>query len=186
MNTKPDSVTLTVTVTSHAAVDEVLAALNRDATAAKREGDMARAVDLLKQAKARQGDMYQETRLAKFLQQAGRVDEALAEIQWLRDRSTAWAKAMFGHQPASTRLKHQVRWQAELEWDAALICKRAKRPEQEAEHRKRFETLAALRDKLGPVADADQVDQRREREARLPTAVRERIQLRRDAATRSG
>jgi hypothetical protein len=48
-----------------------VAALNREATAAKRAGDWARACALLAQAKAIEGEAYAQTRLAKFLQQAG-------------------------------------------------------------------------------------------------------------------
>jgi hypothetical protein len=144
-----------VRIQAFAVFDEVYAALNRDATQARRSGDLERAVALLRQAKAHRGDLYEETRLAKYLQKAGALDEALAEIQWLRDRSAAWAKEMFGHQPPAVRLLAQVRRQAALEAAAALICKRSGRPDLEAAYRRQFEVYAGIRDRMTPVARAD-------------------------------
>lgn len=135
--------------------DEVLAALNRHATQAKQAGNWDLAVVLLRQAKARQGNLHQDTRLAKFLQQAGRLDEALQEIQWLLDHSASWAKTTFAHQPVSVVLAAQTEWRARVCREADLICKRAKRPELQAQFERCGATYAALAEKLRTVTDAE-------------------------------
>lgn len=151
--------------------DEVFAALNRDATQAKQAGDWEAAVALLYKAKAHQGDLYHDTRLAKFLQQSGQLDEALKEIQWLVDRSSTWAKSMFGDQPASVLQRQRVIWLAHIHRDAMLICKRAKRLDLRAEHEKRRDAYWNLLEKLEPLAEADTEarsgEQRRVRQAAL-------------------
>lgn len=136
--------------------DEDFSALNRQATQAKKAGEMERAVRLLRQAKTLHGEHYQDTRLAKVLQAAGRLDEALAEIQWLIDHSATLAKAMFAHQPPTVLLQQKTHWLARIHRDAALICKRAKRSDLQAHHEQRCQSLLALVEKLRPVADADQ------------------------------
>ena len=85
------------------------AALNREATQAKKAGDIDRAVALLQKAKAIAGQDYDDTRLAKFLEAAGRFDEAMVEVKWLLDNSTYWAKSFFSHQPASVLLRQKAR-----------------------------------------------------------------------------
>lgn len=82
------ALTLPFKVTSTLVIerDEVFADLNRQATQARSDGDMDKAVALLQQAKQRQGDSYEDTRLALYLQHAGRFDEAMAEFEWLLHR----------------------------------------------------------------------------------------------------
>lgn len=135
-----------------------VAALNREATAAKRAGDWTRACALLAQAKAIEGEAYAQTRLAKFLQQAGRLDEALAEIQWLIDRSHARARA--NASPRDGAVMTQYMRLVELVGiydDAILICKRAKRADLQADYEARRAAYESLRAKLGALSGEDWV-----------------------------
>lgn len=147
--------TITVSVTAVVNLDEISAALNREATQAKKAGDMTRAVSLLREAKARQGDLYHDTRLAKFLQQAGRVDEALAEIQWLLDKSDRWSKEMFGHGPTTGRLRQKAMWCGQVHGAAELICQRAGLTDLSQAHSQRKSAFWSLVAKIDPVAQAD-------------------------------
>ena len=130
--------------------------LNKQATAFKMAGDMAGAIAALRQVKALEGELYRNTRLAKFLQQAGQVQAALAEIQWLLDHSQAQSRALCGHQPVSVIQGQHAIWCARVHADAALICKRAKLPELQAKHEQLQERYASIHDRLKPLADADQ------------------------------
>lgn len=143
-------------VSAHVAVDEVHAALNRQATQAKAAGDWDQAVHLLREAKARKGEAYDDTRLAKLLQQAGRLDEGLAEIQWLEDHSMAWARGLFAHQPATVMQCQRVKHLIEIEEAAVLMCKRAKRADLMAVHQAKLTTHETLLARLEPIADADE------------------------------
>lgn len=129
--------------------------LNKQATALKKSGDMLAAVAVLKQIKTNSGDQYADTRLAKYLQQAGLFDEAVAEIKWLLDHSQAWAQAMFGHQPVSVVQCQRAGWCARVHADAVLICKRAKQPDLQAQHQTLHERYLSIAQRLRPVSDAD-------------------------------
>lgn len=129
--------------------------LNKLATGLKRTGDLDGAIAILRQIKALEGDQYQETRLAKLLQQSGQIDAALVEIQWLLDHSQEHARALFSHQPASVIQCQHASWCARVHADAALICKRAKLPELQAQHEQLQERYSSLRRRLDPVASAD-------------------------------
>lgn len=129
--------------------------LNKQATALKKAGDMPGAIAALRRVKTLEGELYQETRLAKFLQQAGQVDAALVEIQWLLDHSQAWAQALFGHQPASVIQCQRAGWCSRIHADAALICKRAKRADLQAQHEALQERYGAIARRLRPVADTE-------------------------------
>jgi tetratricopeptide (TPR) repeat protein len=118
-------------------IDQEFSRLNKDATAAKQRGDLREAVRLLRTAKQRRGLMYAETRLAKFLQQAGLFDEAIEEIEWLIEHSNHWAETLFGHQPRIVRRCQQAGWIERIHRDAALICKREKRVDLEAFHQEK-------------------------------------------------
>jgi len=63
--------------------DDVLADLNRRATAARDEKNWDKAIGLLQQAKRHEGQGYRDTRLAMYLQQGGRFEEAMREFEWL-------------------------------------------------------------------------------------------------------
>lgn len=145
-----------------AMASEEHAVLARRATELKRKGDINGAVAALQRRKKLLGEDYSDTRLAKFLQAAGRVDEALTEIQWLLDDSARWARQLFSHQPASVMLRQKTGHMARVHKDAALICKRAGRPDLQAHHTERYDTLMALVWRLDPVCDADQTARRRE------------------------
>lgn len=134
------------------AVIEESATLEKQATALKKEGDWDGAIALLRKAKALHGSLYQSTRLAKFLEQAGHFEEAMQEVQWLVEHSQQWAKAMFAHQPAAVLQRQRVGWLIRVHGDAALICKRAKRPDLQAEQEQKKAAYAQLLEKLKPVA----------------------------------
>ena len=136
------------------AVLEQSAALEKKATALKKEGDWDGAIAALRKVKTLHGGLYQSTRLAKFLQQAGHLEEALQEIQWLVEHSQEWAKAMFAHQPAAVLQRQRVGWLIRVHGDAALICKRAKRTDLQAEHEQKKAAYASLLEQINPVADA--------------------------------
>ena len=131
------------------------ARLNKQATALKKAGDMPGAIAALRRGKALEGALYRETRLAKFLQQAGQLDAALVEIQWLLDRSQAQAQASFGHQSATVIQCQHACWCARVHADAALICKRAKRPDLQAKHELLHDRYASIRERLQPLARAE-------------------------------
>lgn len=132
-----------------------VARLNKQATALKKAGDMPGAIAALRRVKALEGDLYQETRLAKFLQDAGQLDAALAEIQWLLDHSQAQAQASFGHQPTSVIQCQRAGWCARVHAAAALICKRSKRLDMQVQHEALQARYAALAQRLRPLADTD-------------------------------
>lgn len=129
--------------------------LNKQATAFKKAGDMVSAVSALRHAKALCGSQYYETRLAKYLQAAGFFDMAMLEIEWLLGNSDLWAQNMFGHQPASVIECQRTGLLARIHADAALICKRAKRPDLQAIHQQLYEQHIEISKQLRPVSDAD-------------------------------
>lgn len=135
--------------------DSETSRLNKQATALKKTGDMLGAVAALLRVKALEGDLYQDTRLAKFLQQAGQLDAALAEIQWLLDHSQTWALASFGHQSVTVIQCQRAGWCARVHADAALICKRAKRPDLQAQHELLRDRYASIRERLQPLERAE-------------------------------
>lgn len=132
--------------------------LERLATRLKKEGNLEGAIVALRRANDSGGDVG--TRLAKYLQQAGRIDEALTEIQRLLDGSDARAKALFSHQPTSVILRQKTGYRARIHKDAALICKRARRFDMQAHHEGKYESLMELVWKIDDVADADQAARR--------------------------
>ena len=135
--------------------DSELSKLNRRVTALKVVGDLKGAIAALRKVKALQGDQYQDTRLAKFLQRSGAIDAALAEIKWLLDHSQAWALARFGHQPGTVIQCQRAGWCARIHADAALICERAKMLETQSKHEQLNERYADICKRLKPLADAD-------------------------------
>lgn len=129
--------------------------LDRHATALKRAGDLDGAIAALRQRKALMGVQYTDDKLAKYLQAAGRFDEAMTEIQWLLDQIQAWSEVMFGHQPLSVRQTQRTSWRGRVHGHAALICKREGRGDLQAEHERLQAACARLGAKLKPAADAD-------------------------------
>lgn len=129
--------------------------LDRQATALKKAGDLQGAIAALQKRKAIMGLQWQDDKLAKYLQAAGRFDEAMAEIQWLLDNSHAWAQALFGHQPTSVQLLQRTIRRGQIHGAAALICKRAKHHDLQAQHERLGNACWDLREKITPVAEAD-------------------------------
>lgn len=129
--------------------------LDRQATALKKAGDLKGAIAALQKRKAIMGLQWQDDKLAKYLQAAGRFDEAMAEIQWLLDNSHAWAQALFGHQPTSVQLLQRTIRRGQIHGAAALICKRAKHHDLQAQHERLGNACWDLREKITPVAEAD-------------------------------
>lgn len=146
---------LTISVIGQSKIDSEEYQLERQATALKQAGDWAGAIDCLKKAQAIRGPLESDTRLAKYLQQAGRFDEAMEEIQSLLAGSLTWAESHFGHQPRSVRRCQQASWLARTHQDAALICKREKQKDMQAKHEAEAEHWWAINQKLKPVASSD-------------------------------
>lgn len=129
--------------------------LDRQATALKKAGDLKGAIAALQKRKAIMGLQWQDDKLAKYLQAARRFDEAMAEIQWLLDNSHAWAQALFSHQPTSVQLLQRTIRRGQIHGAAALICKRAKHHDLQAQHERLGNACWDLREKITPVAEAD-------------------------------
>ncbi len=108
--------------------------LDRQATALRKAGDWSGAIAALRERKALMGAQWQDDKLAKYLQAAGRIDEAMAEVEWLLAHSDDWARAQFGHQPASVRLLQRAQRRGQIHAAAALICKRAGRADLQGQH----------------------------------------------------
>ncbi|MBS0476267.1 MAG: hypothetical protein JSR28_14130 [Proteobacteria bacterium] len=156
---------ITITASVQVSTDEVYASLNRKATQAKVRGDWTQAVHLLRQAKAHRGNSYDDTRLAKFLQQAGQLDEALTEIAWLVERSQWQAQEAYGHLRASSIQLARVMQLLEIYEAAILISKRARRADLQLQHQIRRDQYEAIRMRLEPLAQADEDEQQARRDA---------------------
>ena len=129
--------------------------LNKQATAFKKSGQMDEAIAALYRVKEIKGVDYDDDKLAKYLQAAGRYDEAIEVIeQMLEDAIPAYAKNL-NHQPKSVEDAGRIRYCMRLCGSALLICKREKRPD--VAHR--FEQLGdqyrELWEWLEPIAAAE-------------------------------
>lgn len=144
---------LTINVVGQSPTESEEYRLERQATALKQVGDWAGAIDCLKKAQAIRGPLEDDTRLAKFLQQAGLFDEAMEEIQRLIDGSLTWAEGHFGHRPRSVRRCQQASWLARIHKDAALICKREKRQEMRVQHEMESERWWAINHQLRSISE---------------------------------
>lgn len=117
------------------------AELNRMAT----QSGSDEAVKYLLEAKKIKGDMYEETRLAKFLQQAGRFDEAIQEIDWLVERV-----------PLHVREETRERWRlhssamrlVNIYGAAELICSREDREDLHTQYEQQRQEAEELMDRL--------------------------------------
>jgi len=150
--------------------------LDRQATACKRSGDWPGAISALRRRKELLGVQYDDSKLAKYLQAAGHFEDALAEIKWLIDNSHARVNELLSHQPPTVRLLQHAIHTAQVYSAAALICKREKRPDLEAGYQALSRQYLALRERLEPLARADQNELYAAREARANT--RQRIDAR--------
>lgn len=129
--------------------------LDREATACRRAGDWAGAIAALRQRKALMGVEWADDKLAKYLQQAGRFDEAMDEIQWLLDHSQARERQALGHQPVSAQQAGHATNCMLIHRAAALICRRAGDATREAQHRELAGRYTAVRQRLEPIARAE-------------------------------
>lgn len=129
--------------------------LNKQATALKKAGDMDGAIAALRRAKASQGDLYEDTKLALYLQQAGRFDESMAEFAWLLTHSSDCSQAMFGHQPNSVIQAQRATWCARIHAKAQLACEREMRLDLAAEHAQRAEKYMSIAQRLRPLGDQE-------------------------------
>lgn len=122
--------------------NQEFSALNRQATVASGERDWGTAVELLKQAKALHGDLYQDTRLALYLQHAGRFNEAMKEFEWLLKHVEIQVLADLAHQANATEAA-RLSWAAHLREvihdKARLACEREGRTELAKEHMRLYE-----------------------------------------------
>ncbi|MCL1960498.1 MAG: hypothetical protein FWG56_01675 [Desulfovibrionaceae bacterium] len=100
------------------------AELNRQATQAKSRS-YAEAVALLQKAKAIKGDLYDDVRLAKLMQQAGQFDEAIREIKWLVSRAAYQIDKNSAHLSKQERAYFLAVHLEKIYEAAALICRRA-------------------------------------------------------------
>lgn len=132
--------------------DEVFASLNRQATQASCNGDMAKAVELLRQAKARQGDAYADTRLALYLQQAGKFDEAMKEFEWLLSHVDGQISLMPDEPPS--RRRSLIAFRKEKIHDTArLACQRQGQLDLAGWHQDLSEMLHREARRLQSIAD---------------------------------
>lgn len=134
--------------------------LNREATRLKKAGDIDGAIDALYERKALMAIEYRDDKLAKYLQAAGRFDEAMEEIDWLLETCQAYCLAMFAHQPTSVIQSQRCHHMAKIHAAAVLICKREKRPDMQAQHETQKNKYQTLREKLQPIAKNDQAQLR--------------------------
>jgi hypothetical protein len=132
--------------------------LEHQATELKKAGDWDGAIAALRRVKALAGESYEDARLAKYLQDAGRFEEAMAEIQWLLDRCAQQCRALFGHQPEVTVQCQQAGRMAAIHAAAALICKRAKATDLQAHHEAQAAKFSEERLRLNPLSRQAQKD----------------------------
>ena len=137
--------------------EEHYAELNRQATEAKNIS-YAQAVALLQEAKQIMGEQYEETRLAKFMQQAGQFDGAIAEIDWLVSKAPQQVARDAEHLPQEEQAYFLALKLSDIYEAAALICKRAGRQELRQRYMDLWATQAALARKLDPFNDGSESD----------------------------
>ena len=126
--------------------------LERKATELKKSGDLDGAIECLRRAAELRGIKGGTTRLAKYLQLAGRFDEAMDEIEILLDNGKEWAELMFGHQPTATRRLQLASWKARIHRDAVIICKREKNEKLRLIHESAVERWDEKRESLEEAA----------------------------------
>ena len=131
--------------------------LDRQATALKKAGDMNGAVAALRKRKALLGLLYDDTKLAKYLQEAGYFDEAMAEIQWLLDTNQARLAQLITSPRVSQnqRLASHARGCGAFHRAAALICKRQGLPEQRKHHEATADKYFAIWERLDPIGEQE-------------------------------
>lgn len=131
--------------------------LDRQSTALKRAGDLNGAVAALRKRKVLLGLLYDDTKLAMYLQEAGFFEEAMAEIKWLID-TTPTRVAQTTPSPLvsqSTRQAQQARWCGSFHRAAALLCKRQGLPDLREHHETIASQYFATWERLNPIGRED-------------------------------
>lgn len=152
--------------------------LDRQATALKKAGDLNGAVAALRKRKALLGVLYDDTKLAKYLQEAGHFDEAMAEIQWLLDTNQQRLAESITSPTvsASARQASHARWCGSFHRAAALICKRQGQPAQRQHHEDVADKYFAIWERLDPLGEQDSEAQLERRRVERKAAWTETIQ----------
>jgi len=134
--------------------------LDRQAAELKKSGDVSGAVLVLQRRKAIFGVEWSDTRLAKYLQAAGRFDESMAEIEWLLKNSQSRAARLFGHQPVIVRQGQHATHCGLVLKASALICEREGRLDLAAQHQERSERYMQIAKGLQPLGRQQKAEQR--------------------------
>ena len=146
--------------------DEIFADLNRQATVAKDVKDWPTAIALLRQAKERQGDVYQDTRLALFLQQGGLFDESMTEFNRLLSMVPAQCDASEVSMTPNRRRFCIAHANAVIHNKIRIAAKREKRSDLVMKHHELHSQYQDEADKLRPVIDREWSKARRAYEAK--------------------
>lgn len=158
--------------------DEVLADLNRRATDAKEQKNWPEAISLAQQAKARQGNMYQDTRLAMYLQHGGRFEEAMVEFEWLLAQVPAQVDASAVPNSAKRRQSDIARMNAKVHDKIRVAAKREKRPDLVSKHQALVDQYQGEVDKLASALEREWQAQRRAYDKREAARVKRLVNSR--------
>lgn len=134
--------------------DEELMRLNREATAAKKAKDWTRAVECLRQTVAKTGETS-SLRLALFLQQAGRFDEAMTEFNQLIEDARPRAEREFSHLGPYGKRAVVASELMRIYDKMRLACQRQKLPDQVERYAKLYDQQHSILQKLRPLAQAE-------------------------------
>lgn len=116
---------------------------------------MDEAIAALYRVREIKGVDYDDDKLAKYLQAAGRFDEAIEVIeQMLEDAIPAYAKNL-NHQPKSVEDSGRASYCMRLCGSALQICEKAKRPDVAARFQQMQTDYKAEWERLEPIATAE-------------------------------
>lgn len=150
--------------------DDVLADLNRRATDAKEAKDWKTAIALLRQAKSREGKVYEDTRLAMYLQQSGQFAESLVEFDWLLSMVQSQVDGSEVPMSPSYRQSRIAHAKANIHNKIRIAASREKRADLVGTHQALHSQYQDEVDKLAPVLEREWKKERRAyaaKEARL-------------------
>lgn len=146
--------------------DEVLADLKRKATEAKEVKDWPTAIALARQAKEREGNACNDTRLAMLLQHGGLFDEAMAEFDWLLSMVPSQIDASKAPMTPNWRRFRTANANALIHNKIRIAAKREKRFDLVIKHQELHSQYQDEADKLRPVIDREWKKERRAYEAK--------------------
>jgi hypothetical protein len=131
--------------------------LDRQSTALKKAGDFNGAIAALRKRKALLGVLYDDTKLAKYLQEAGFFEEAMAEIEWLIATTPERVARITPSPTVSpiTRQAQQARFCGSFHRTAALLCKRQGLPDLRKHHETVADQFFATWEHLNPIGNED-------------------------------